>query len=62
MVQLNSYTSSKKPRSILQLWRDKRDSTAWIAFWSVLIFGSVSILLGVVQAVFQILQFVQGSR
>ncbi|KID91918.1 hypothetical protein MGU_00829 [Metarhizium guizhouense ARSEF 977] len=62
MVQLNSYTSSKKPRSIFQLWRDKRGSIAWIALWSVLIFSLVSILLGVVQAVFQILQFVQGSR
>lgn len=45
---------------MLQLWQDKRDSTAWIAFWSVLIFGLVSIFLGVLQTVFQILQFVQG--
>ncbi|RYP55900.1 hypothetical protein DL771_012276 [Monosporascus sp. 5C6A] len=58
IVRLNSYASSKKPRSIRQLWRDKRDSTAWLAFWSVLIFGSVSILLGVVQTVFQIMQYV----
>ncbi|RKK17491.1 hypothetical protein BFJ66_g1036 [Fusarium oxysporum f. sp. cepae] len=58
IVRLNSYASNKKPRSIQQLWRDKRDSTAWLAFWSVLIFGSVSILLGVVQAVFQIMQYV----
>lgn len=60
MVLLNSYASSKRPRSMLQLWQDKRDSTAWIAFWSVLIFGLVSIFLGVLQTVFQILQFVQG--
>jgi hypothetical protein len=56
--RLNSYASSKKPRSILQLWRDKRDSTAWLALWSVLIFGSVSILLGMIQAIFQIMQYV----
>ncbi|KAL7919047.1 hypothetical protein ACQKWADRAFT_213731 [Trichoderma austrokoningii] len=62
MVLLNSYASSKRPRSILQLWRDKRDSTAWIAFWSVLILGSAGIFLGVVQTVFQILQFVQGLK
>jgi hypothetical protein len=62
MVLLNSYASSKRPRSILQLWQDKRDSTAWIAFWSVLIFGSASIFLGVLQTVFQILQFVQGLK
>jgi hypothetical protein len=60
LVLLNSYAYSKRPRSILQLWQDKRDSTAWIAFWSVLIFGSASILLGVLQTVFQILQFVQS--
>ncbi|KPM44897.1 hypothetical protein AK830_g1656 [Neonectria ditissima] len=58
IVRLNSYASSKKPRSILQLWQDKRDSTAWLALWSVLIFGSVSIVLGVVQTVFQVMQYV----
>lgn len=62
LVLLNSYASGKRPRSILQLWRDKRDSTAWIAFWSVLIFGSASIFLRVLQTAFQILQFVQGLK
>lgn len=62
MVLLNTYASSKRPRSILQLWQDKRDSTAWIAFWSVLIFGTASILLDVLQTIFQILQFVQGLK
>ncbi|KAF4459096.1 dipeptidyl peptidase III [Fusarium albosuccineum] len=57
IVRLNSYASSKKPRSIRQLWQDKRDSTAWLALWSVLIFGSVSILLGLIQTVFQIMQY-----
>lgn len=57
IVRLNNYASSKKPRSIRQLWRDKRDSTAWLAFWSVLFFGSVTILLGVIQTVFQIMQY-----
>jgi hypothetical protein len=62
LLRLNSYASSKKPRSIQQLWRDKRDSTAWLAFWSVLIFGSLSILLGIVQTAFQILQYVSALR
>lgn len=60
IAELSVYASDKKPRSIRQLWRDKRDSTAWLALWSVLIFGSVSILLGMIQAVFQILQFVHS--
>ncbi|KAI5457572.1 hypothetical protein BGZ63DRAFT_364813, partial [Mariannaea sp. PMI_226] len=62
IVRLNNYASSKKPRAIRQLWRDKRDSTAWLAFRSVLSFRSVSILLGVVQTVFQIMQYVLVLR
>lgn len=62
LLQLNSYASSKKPRTIRQLWQDKRDSTAWLAFWSVLIFGSLSILLTVIQTVFQILQYVSALQ
>ncbi|UNI18782.1 hypothetical protein JDV02_005032 [Purpureocillium takamizusanense] len=58
MVRLNTYATSKKPHSIRQLWRDKRDSTAWLAFWSVLVFGSMSIVLGVIQTVLQIMQYV----
>lgn len=58
IVRLTSYASSRKPRSIRQLWRDKRDSTAWLAFWSVLIFGSTSLLVAVVGLVFQIMQYV----
>ncbi|KAI6784642.1 uncharacterized protein J7T54_006688 [Emericellopsis cladophorae] len=46
IVRLISYASSKKPRSIRQLWQDKRDSTTWLAFWSVLIFGEVLIVFG----------------
>lgn len=58
MVRLNAYAKSKKPHSIRQLWRDKRDSTAWFAFWSVLVFGSASIVLGVIQTVVSIMQYV----
>ena len=61
-VRLSKYASNKKPRSIRQLWGDKRDSAAWLTFWSVLIFGSVSILLGVVQTVFQIMQYALAVR
>lgn len=58
LVRLNHYASSKKPRSIRQLWRDKRDNPAWLTFWSVLIFGAVSIALSFIQAIFQIIQTV----
>jgi hypothetical protein len=62
IVRLHNYASSKKPRSIRQLWQDKRDSTAWLAFWSVLVFGSVSILLGLIQTVFQVLQYFHEAK
>lgn len=57
LARLNRYASRKRPRSMRQLWRDKRDSTAWLALWSVLIFGSVSILLALIQTIFQIMQY-----
>ncbi|CAP73123.1 uncharacterized protein PODANS_2_5380, partial [Podospora anserina S mat+] len=62
IVRLNSYAAGKKPRSLRQLWQDRRDSTAWLAFWSVLIFGTSSILIGLVQMVFQILQYVDSMK
>ncbi len=61
-MRLNSYASSKRPQSILQLWADRRNSPAWLAFWSVLIFGSVGIFLALVQTVFQILQYVDAVK
>ncbi|VUC30928.1 unnamed protein product [Clonostachys rosea] len=57
LVRLNSYATSKMPRSVRQLWKDKRDSTAWLAFWSVIIIGSIGILLGLIQTVLQIMQY-----
>ena len=62
IVRLSGYASSKRPRSIRQLWEDKRDSTAWLAFWSVLIFGSATIFLALIQTVFQILQYIDGLQ
>lgn len=60
IVRLHSYAMSKRPRSIWQLWQDQRDSTAWLALWSVLIFGSLSLLLALLQTVFQVLQWIEG--
>jgi len=62
LARLSSYASGKKPRSLRQLWVDKRNSPAWLAFWSVLIFGSVGILLAFIQTVFQILEYVDAVK
>lgn len=57
LARLGGYAAGKKPRSIRQLWSDRRDSTAWLALWSVLVFGSVSVVLAMLQTVFQVLQY-----
>ncbi|KAK4116310.1 hypothetical protein N656DRAFT_774537 [Canariomyces notabilis] len=59
---LSGYAASRKPRNVRQLWTDRRDSTSWLALWSVLIFGSLSILLALLQTIFQILQYLDGRR
>lgn len=43
--QLRHYMDSQKPRGILQLWKDKRDTLNYYTFWGVIIFGSLSIFL-----------------
>ncbi|KAL8936846.1 MAG: hypothetical protein Q9216_004713 [Gyalolechia sp. 2 TL-2023] len=54
--RLHKILSAKKPRSWQELWRDKRDSAGWYTFWTVLIFGAVSILLSFLQVVLQMVQ------
>jgi hypothetical protein len=52
--------STRRPRTWLELWRDKRDSAQWATFWAVIIFGAVSLLLSVVQVVLQAIQVALG--
>ncbi|KAL8993730.1 MAG: hypothetical protein Q9169_006127 [Polycauliona sp. 2 TL-2023] len=56
IARLHKILSARKPRSWTELWRDKRDSSGWYTFWTVLIFGGVSILLTVFQVVLQAVQ------
>lgn len=60
IVRLNSYALAKKPRSLRQLWLDTGDSASWLTFWTLLLFGSISVVLGLLQAIFQVLQYIQG--
>ena len=54
--RLHKILSARKPRSWGELWRDKRDSAGWYTFWTVLIFGAVTILLSFLQVVLQMVQ------
>ncbi len=42
-----------KPRSWMELFRDRRNITQYWTFWLVAIFGTTSIVLGIIQAVLQ---------
>ena len=42
---LRTYMDSVKPRGLLQLWRDNRDSLSYYTFWGVIIFGGLSFLV-----------------
>lgn len=68
-MRLAGFMAEKKPRSLKDMWLDKRDSASWMTFWTVLIMGSLGLLLSFIQTVFQILQYVaaleeneKGSR
>ncbi len=50
-----------KPKTWVGLMRDRRDITQYWTFWLVAIFGSLSILLGIVQAVLQGLSIKSSS-
>ena len=54
--RLHRILSARKPRSWREIWRDKRDSAGWYTFWTVLIFGAVSVLLSFCQVVLQMVQ------
>lgn len=58
LVRLVGFAAEKKPRSLKEMWFDKRDSASWMTFWTVLIIGSLGLLLSFIQTVLQILQYV----
>ncbi|KAK0942230.1 hypothetical protein LTR29_006161 [Friedmanniomyces endolithicus] len=56
IYHLREYMDKKKPRGLIQLWKDNRDSLNYYTFWGVIIFGltsvvlaSLSLITGVVQ-------------
>ncbi|KAL8887438.1 MAG: hypothetical protein Q9192_006327 [Flavoplaca navasiana] len=53
---LRNYMDSRKPRGILALWRDRRDSNTYYTFWLVVIFGCSGVLLGVATLAIAIIQ------
>ncbi|KAK0645778.1 hypothetical protein B0T16DRAFT_411918 [Cercophora newfieldiana] len=52
---LNEVVVHKEPKSLLQLWRDKRNTAQWYTFWAVILYGTLGILIGVAQFITSLL-------
>ena len=50
-----------KPKSLIDLLHDRRDTLQYWTFWFVVIIGGASILLGVLQVILAAIQVVQAS-
>ncbi|KAK4206322.1 hypothetical protein QBC37DRAFT_488184 [Rhypophila decipiens] len=46
---LNDVIAHKEPKSLAQLWRDKRNTAQWYTFWAVIFYGTLGLLLAVAQ-------------
>lgn len=57
---LQRQLSISTPRTWMQLWRDKRDSSGWLTFWAVIIFGVFGSLMAFLQVLLQFIQMVTG--
>ncbi|KAI0115621.1 hypothetical protein GGR51DRAFT_503593 [Nemania sp. FL0031] len=49
LLDLEDYSTSQRPRNLLEVWNDERDPEKLLTFRAVLIIGGVSILLSLVQ-------------
>lgn len=52
---LHQLLMNTKARTWKQLWKDKRDSAAWLTFWLLLIFGGLGVILSFMQMVLQLI-------
>lgn len=50
-----------KPASIRDLLNDRRDTLQFWTFWLISVFGSISIFMGIVQIVLQVIQIAQAA-
>ncbi|KAI1764172.1 hypothetical protein GGR53DRAFT_530804 [Hypoxylon sp. FL1150] len=58
---LSEHTRLQEPRSLMQLWRDKRNTLQWWTFWAVVIFGVITVVLAAMQTVLAGLQVYYAS-
>ncbi len=59
IYHLREYMDKKKPRGLIQLWKDKldnRDSLNYYTFWGVIVFGIASVVLASLSLVAGVVQ------
>lgn len=64
LVKLQEYNLRQQPSRLRDLWRDRRNPLTWYTFWVVLIFGSVSITIALLQLAVAIIAIptTQGNK
>lgn len=61
LQSLSEHVRLQEPRTLRQIWNDKRNTLQWWTFWAVIIFGAVATALGVAQTVLAALQTYYAS-
>jgi hypothetical protein len=59
---LKAFLDSQKPRGLVGMWKDRRDSEKWHTFWAVLIIGGVSLILGFFTLIVSIAQTIASFK
>ncbi|KAF2106248.1 hypothetical protein BDV96DRAFT_654810 [Lophiotrema nucula] len=62
LFELQDYITSQKPRTLKDVWNDRRDPHQAFTFWAVVIVGGATIALGLLQVVLSALQLVYTIR
>jgi hypothetical protein len=62
LFELQDYITSQKPRTLRDVWNDRRDPHQAFTFWAVVLVGGATILLGLVQVVLSGLQLAYTIR
>lgn len=60
--RLRNYMDTRKPQTLWELWRDKRDKLTFYTFWGVIIFGGLSVFLGVMSLAVSVAQTVVAFK
>lgn len=58
--ELQKYMEKQRPRNLRQIWKDRRDTVGYWAFWAVIVVGGLSILLALVSIAISSAQLVAG--